>query len=118
MAETPFKFSIPDTDLEFLCEKLRLTRFPDELEDANWDYGVPLAHVKRLAGRWQNGFDWRKFEAEVNKIPQFTRDIDITGYGTLNIHYVHQRSELDNAIPLLFVHGCEYLSFHCLALSH
>ena len=118
MAETPFKFSIPDTDLEFLCEKLRLTRFPDELEDANWDYGVPLAHVKRLAARWQNGFDWRKFEAEVNKIPQFTRDIDITGYGTLNIHYVHQRSELDNAIPLLFVHGCEYSSFYCLELSH
>ena len=113
MAETPFKISVPDTELEFLRKKLQLTRFPDELEDANWNYGAPLADIKRLAARWENGFDWRKLEAEVNKIPQFTRDIDIKGHGPLNIHYVHQRSELNNAIPLLFVHGCKRLFIYC-----
>ena len=107
MAETTFRLSVPDADLELLREKLQITRFPDEIEDAKWDYGVPLADVKRLAARWANGFDWRKAEAEINKIPQFTRDIDIEGHGLLNIHYVHQRSKLENAIPLLFVHGCK-----------
>ena len=107
MAETTFRLSVPDADLELLREKLQITRFPDEIEDAKWDYGVPLADVKRLTARWANGFDWRKAEADINKIPQFTRDIDIEGHGSLNIHYVHQRSKLENAIPLLFVHGCE-----------
>ena len=107
MSETPFKISVPDAELELLKKKLQLTRFPDEIDDAKWDYGVPLADIKRLAKKWENGFDWRKHEAEMNQIPQFTRDIEVEGFGSLNIHYIHQRSGLDNAIPLLFVHGCE-----------
>lgn len=107
MTEKPFKLCIPDEDLELLRKKLALSRLPDELEDAQWDYGVPLADIKRLAARWQDGYDWRKYEAEINKIPQFTRDVEIDGFGPLNIHYVHQRSDLENAIPLLFMHGCE-----------
>lgn len=33
----------------------------------------------------------------------------IDGFGTLNIHYVHQKSSCSNAIPLLFLHGCEFI---------
>lgn len=106
--EQPFTLTIPDAELELLHKKLELTRFPDELEGAGWDYGVPLAHVKRLVARWTDGFDWRASEAAINTVPQFTRDINVEGFGTLNIHYVHQKSDLDSAIPLLFVHGCKY----------
>lgn len=107
MAETPFKISIPDDRIERLKQKLALTDFPDELENAGWEYGVPLADVRRLIARWKDGYDWRKHEAQINEdLPQFTRDIDIEGFGKLNIHYVHKKSEVDNAIPLLFVHGC------------
>ncbi|RDX44900.1 alpha/beta-hydrolase [Lentinus brumalis] len=103
--EQPFKLHVSDADIDTLHKKLALVRFPDELDDAGWNYGVPLAHVKRLVERWQDGFDWRKSEDEINKLPQFTRDIPVDGFGTLNIHYVHQTSEQANAIPLLFVHG-------------
>ncbi|EMD39697.1 hypothetical protein CERSUDRAFT_92190 [Gelatoporia subvermispora B] len=61
--------------------------------------------MKRLVERWKDGYDWRKAEAEINSFPQFTRDIEVEGFGTLNIHYVHQKSTVKNAIPLLFVHG-------------
>ncbi|KAK7687109.1 hypothetical protein QCA50_009611 [Cerrena zonata] len=105
MTETPFTLAVSDEDLNLLKQKLDLVRFPDELENANWDYGVPLEDIKRLVGRWKDSFDWRASEATINSIPQFTRDIDIEGFGTLNIHYVHQKSQLENAIPLLFVHG-------------
>ena len=47
-AEKPFKVAIPDADIEHLHRALELTRFPDELDGAEWDYGVPLADVKRL----------------------------------------------------------------------
>ena len=105
--EQPFKLSVPDSEIELLRKKLELTRLPDELEDAGWDYGVPLARVKRLVEHWKDGYDWRKAEAEINTLPQFTRDIEVEGFGALNIHYVHQRSTVENAIPLLFIHGCK-----------
>lgn len=105
--EEPFKIHVSDADLNFLKQKLALTRFPDELEDAEWEYGVPLADIKRLVARWKDGFDWRKSEERINaELPQFTRDISVEGHGSLNVHYVHKRSELEGAVPLLFIHGC------------
>ncbi|KAK7439024.1 hypothetical protein VKT23_017730 [Stygiomarasmius scandens] len=105
--ETPFKISIPDAQLDLLRKKLDLVTFPDELEDAEWRYGVPLADMKRLVGRWKDRFDWRAEEAKLNEeLPQFTRDIEVSdGHGILNIHYVHKKSEVEGAVPLLFVHG-------------
>jgi len=108
-SEKPFKISVHDSSLELLQKKLALTIFPDELPESVWKYGVPLGDIQRLVNRWQNGFDWRKQEAQMNtEMPQFTRDIEVEGHGTLNIHYVHKKSLLSNAIPLLFVHGCKY----------
>lgn len=104
--ERPFTVAVPDADLALLRKKLELVRLPDELDGAGWDYGVPLADIKRLVARWKDGFDWRKAEAGINKLPMFIRDIEVDGFGTLNIHYVHQKSEARNSIPLLFVHGC------------
>ncbi|TFK93141.1 alpha/beta-hydrolase [Polyporus arcularius HHB13444] len=103
--ERPYSISIPHSELDFLKKKLELTRFPDELEGAAWNYGAPLSDIKRLVGHWQDGYDWRKSEAALNKLPMFTRDIEVEGFGTLNIHYVHQKSDVAGAIPLLFAHG-------------
>ncbi|KAL0960895.1 hypothetical protein HGRIS_005904 [Hohenbuehelia grisea] len=106
MAETIFKLNVSDDQIANLRAKLELTTFPDELDNAGWQYGAPLADVRRLAERWKGGFDWRKHEAEINtELPQFTRDIEVDGFGALNIHYVHQKSLVRDAIPLLFVHG-------------
>ncbi|KAI0773251.1 alpha/beta-hydrolase [Trametes elegans] len=134
--EQPFSLSVPHADLELLRTKLEIVRFPDELEGAGWDHGAPLADIKRLVSHWKEKFDWRKVEAEINKLPMFIRDIEVEGFGTLNIHYVHLKSEVVNAIPLLLVHGwpghfleekklfplltsssSEHPSFHVVALS-
>lgn len=114
MAETttkehPFTVTVTDSDLSLLRAKLDLVRFPDELAGAQWNYGAPLSDMKRLVARWRDGYDWRKSEAEINAMPMYTRDIDIDNFGTLNIHYVHKRSKVEQALPLLFVHGCEFI---------
>lgn len=107
-AGTPFKISISDDALALLKKKLELSVFPDELEGSGRKYGAPLADIRRLSSRWQNGFDWRKEEAKLNEeLPQFTTDIQVEAHGTLNIHYVHKRSAVSTAIPLLFIHGCK-----------
>jgi len=106
--ESSFQISVPDDDLALLQRKLADVRFPDELSDAGWDYGAPLPDVKRLVNKWKDGYDWREHERRLNELPMFTRDIEVEGFGVLNIHYVHQRSELESSIPLLFVHGCTW----------
>ncbi|PBK90355.1 alpha/beta-hydrolase [Armillaria gallica] len=104
--ELPFKISIPDDELKLLQQKLSLLRLPDELEGSGKKYGVPLKDIKRLVARWRDGFDWRAQEAALNaELPQFTQDIEVDGFGVLNIHYVHKKSEVEGAVPLLFVHG-------------
>ncbi|KAI4180937.1 MAG: hypothetical protein L6R41_006928, partial [Letrouitia leprolyta] len=101
----PFKLSVPDPQLERLSQKLSTTNFPDELDEAGWDYGAPLAEIKRLTKYWQEKYDWRKAEAQINELPNFKTPIDVDGFGTLNIHFVHQKSPIEGAIPLLFAHG-------------
>jgi Epoxide hydrolase N terminus len=105
-SEQPFQITIPDDALALLNRKLADTRFPDEVDEAGWEHGVPLADIKRLVERWKNDYDWRTHERELNQLPMFTRSIEVEGFGELNVHYVHQRSPVKGAIPLLFVHGC------------
>ena len=103
---TPFTVNVPEERLEKLRQKLELAEFPDELDDAGWDYGAPLADVKRLVAYWKDEFDWRKQETKINQLPQYQTQIHVDGYEALNIHFIHQKSENPKAIPLLFVHGC------------
>ncbi|KAF8902453.1 Alpha/Beta hydrolase protein [Mucidula mucida] len=90
--EKRFQISVSDDKIDLLRRKLELCAFPDELEDAGSDYGVPLATMRRLVEYWKTGFDWRAQEAAINaELPHFTRDI--------------KKSKSADAIPLLFVHG-------------
>ena len=101
-----YQVSVPKESIEHLKQRLSLTSLPDELESADWDYGAPLADIKRLLQHWQQSYDWRQHEAQMNKLPQYMTRISVQGFDDLDIHFVHQISPLENAIPLLFVHGC------------
>jgi pimeloyl-ACP methyl ester carboxylesterase len=96
----PEGIDVPQADLDDLYERLGRTRWPDELPGAGWDYGVPVGYVRRLAEYWRTGYDWRRWEAEINKHPQFTTTID-----GQNIHFLHVRSPRPDALPLVLTHG-------------
>lgn len=104
----PYQISVPDSEVERLRQKLSTASFPDELDEAGWTYGAPLADVKRLTSYWRDEFDWRKAEAKLNELPNFQTPIQADGFEPLNIHFVHQKSAIKEAIPLLFCHGCEH----------
>lgn len=101
----PYQIAVPDAQLADLRERLARTRLPDELEGADWDLGAPLGDVRRLARVWGEAFDWRRAEAALNRLPQFTTDIAVDGFGPVRVHFVHQKSAAAAAVPLLFVHG-------------
>ncbi|KAH8586608.1 microsomal epoxide hydrolase [Bisporella sp. PMI_857] len=101
----PFTISIDAERLEDLKLRLSLARFPDELEEAGWDLGAPLSDVRRITEYWRKSYEWKTAEINLNKFPQFTTSIQADGFEPLNIHFVHMKSEVKGAIPLLFVHG-------------
>ena len=103
----PYVIDVPQSKIENLRKKLSLAEYPDELQDAGWDLGYPLAEIKRLAEAWEK-WDWRQAEKLLNELPQFHVEIEVKGFEILDIHFVHQKSEATGAIPLLFVHGCKF----------
>jgi pimeloyl-ACP methyl ester carboxylesterase len=100
MSITPYTIAIPQVDLEDLKARLAHVRWTNELPDVGTDYGVPLDSVKRLVKYWQDGYDWRIWEAKLNAYPQFTTIID-----GQNIHFLHVRSPENDALPLILTHG-------------
>lgn len=101
-----YRIEVPDWKIDDLKKRLSITRFPeDELENAGRDYGVPLADIKRLVTYWMEKFDWPKAQERLNQLPHFITNIQFDGFENLNVHFLHKRSSVENAIPLLFVHG-------------
>jgi microsomal epoxide hydrolase len=96
----PYRVEIAQAEIKDLHRRLDVTRWPDELPDAGWDYGVPLEHVQHLADYWRHGYDWRSQEARLNRWPQFRTTID-----GANIHFFHVRSPEPDAFPLILTHG-------------
>lgn len=96
----PYAVHIPDDVLDDLKDRLRRTRWPDELEGAGWDYGSNLAYTRELCEYWADGFDWRAREAAINAFPNYRADID-----GLGVHFIHARGRGPNPIPLVITHG-------------
>lgn len=105
----PFQINIPDDDLHRLHQKLDSATFPDELDAAAWDLGIPLEQIKRLTTYWRTGFNWRRQEQDLNdRLTQVLVPVTVAGFGPLQIHCVHHASPNPNAVPLLFLHGCMF----------
>lgn len=100
MTARSFTIALPDALLEDLETRLRLTRWPDRVAGAGWDYGIDTDTLRPLVDHWAEGFDWRAVERDLNALPQFTADIDGE-----TIHFVHVRGEGARRMPLLILHG-------------
>jgi pimeloyl-ACP methyl ester carboxylesterase len=91
---------MPDEDLAELHRRIAATRLPSKELVADRSQGVQLATIQELARYWENEYDWRRCEARLNALPQFTTEID-----GLNIHFIHVKSRHENALPLSMTHG-------------
>jgi hypothetical protein len=96
----PFHVDIPQEDLDELRRRILATRWPDKETVADRSQGVQLANLQELVRYWGTDYDWRKAEAQLNALPQFTTTID-----GLDIHFLHVRSPHEDALPLIITHG-------------
>lgn len=89
MVPEPYQISVSDEVLKDLKQRLSTAKFPDQLEYADqdvWQFGAPVADIRRLANYWKEGFDWRKAEATLNELPNYQTKLDVDGFGDLDIH--------------------------------
>jgi len=96
----PFQVNIPDEALEDLRRRIAATNWPEKETVADQSQGVPLAMTQKLARYWATDYNWRRCEARLNALPQFITEID-----GLGIHFLHARSEHEDALPLIVNHG-------------
>jgi pimeloyl-ACP methyl ester carboxylesterase len=96
----PFQVDIPEEELADLRRRIEATRLPSKELVEDRSQGVQLATIQALARYWATDYDWRKAEAKLNALPQFTTEID-----GVEIHFIHVRSPHENALPLIMTHG-------------
>ena len=96
----PFQVEIPNEELAELRRRIAATRSPSKELVPDRSQGVRLETIQALARYWATEYDWRKAEARLNSLPQFTTKID-----GVNIHFIHVRSPHENALPLIITHG-------------
>ena len=95
-----FQIEIPEEQIDDLRRRVAATRWPTKELVADRSQGVQLATLQELARYWTSEYDWRRCEARLNALPQFTTEID-----GVEIHFIHVRSRHENALPLIMTHG-------------
>ena len=94
----PFRVELPQADIDDLRERLERTRYAPEAPGDSWDYGTPTSYLRDMVERWKV-FDWRAVEARVNAHPNYLTEID-----GQTVHFIHVRSEVPGARPVLLAH--------------
>lgn len=96
----PFHIDIADEQIDDLRRRVAATRWPTKELVPDRAQGVQLSTAQALARYWSEEYDWRRCEARLNALPQFTTEID-----GVEIHFIHVRSRHQNALPLIMTHG-------------
>jgi pimeloyl-ACP methyl ester carboxylesterase len=96
----PFHVEIPEEQLDDFRRRIAAARWPSKELVADRSQGVQLEALQALARYWETDYDWRKAEAKLNALPQFTTEID-----GVDIHFIHVKSTHDDALPLIMTHG-------------
>lgn len=106
MEVRPYKIHVEDEVLDDLKFRLERTRWPEPIRGSRWEYGSNIDYIKELCAYWQYVYDWRKWEAELNKWPSYMVEID-----GVDIRFWHVKGKGENPFPLLLLHGWPGASF-------
>ncbi len=96
----PFRFNVPEAELTELRRRINATKWPERETVADASQGVQLATMQALARYWGTDYDFKRFEAKLNALPQFMTEID-----GLDMHFIHVHSKHEHALPLIVTHG-------------
>jgi pimeloyl-ACP methyl ester carboxylesterase len=99
----PWHIPVDDAAVDDLRARLGRVRWPDEINDPAWGWGVDRSYLRHVVDEWAR-FDWRRKADELNEVPQFMADIE-----GQQLHFLHIEGASEGAVaarvPLLLLHG-------------
>jgi pimeloyl-ACP methyl ester carboxylesterase len=96
----PFQIEVAEEQVDDLRRRIKATRWPSKELVEDRSQGVQLETLQALAHYWAEEYDFGRIEQRLNAAPQFTTEID-----GVEIHFIHVRSQHDDALPLIMTHG-------------
>jgi len=96
----PFHVELGEDQIDDLRRRIEATRWPSKELVDDRSQGVQLATLKALADYWSNEYDFGRVAERLNALPQFVTEID-----GIDVHFIHVRSEHEDALPLIMTHG-------------
>jgi pimeloyl-ACP methyl ester carboxylesterase len=96
----PFNVEIHEEQIDDLLRRVASTRWPSKELVEDRSQGVQLATLKALADYWAKNYEFGRIEARLNEFPNAMTEID-----GVAIHFIHVRSQHENALPLIMTHG-------------
>lgn len=100
MAIERFVLDTAPAVLDDLKMRLLHARWPDEMIDSAWTYGMSVAYMRRLCDYWATAFDWPATLRSIGSFEHFR-----FSHGRDTVHFVHARANGENSIPLVLTHG-------------
>lgn len=100
----PFQISVEQPVLDRIRDRVRAYEWHEAPRgsglETSWAYGANLDFMQRLCTYWVSEYDWRKWEAELNRFPQF-----IANAGGLGVHFYREEGSGPKPTPLILSHG-------------
>ncbi|GAA4323712.1 epoxide hydrolase [Mucilaginibacter gynuensis] len=96
----PYRIHVPDDVLTDLKERLKRTRWAQDLNNEDQYYGLSTAFLKEYGDHWLNNYDWRAAEEQLNAVNQYKVEID-----GQPIHFIYEKGKGPNPTPIILSHG-------------
>ncbi|MEV0379056.1 epoxide hydrolase [Nonomuraea sp. NPDC050643] len=103
----PEPIHVPDDVLDDLRQRLELTRWPQDVGNEDWRYGVNGAYLRELVDYWRTGYDWRKAEAAINAYEHYR--VEVEG---VPVHFMRKPGVGPRPTPLILTHGWPWTFWH------
>jgi microsomal epoxide hydrolase len=96
----PFRIDVPDETLDRIRTRVAEYSWHEMPDDGGWAYGTNLDYMKEFCAYWVEEFDWRKHEAQINRLSHYTAEVD-----GIDLHFIHEKSNSSASMPLIISHG-------------
>jgi pimeloyl-ACP methyl ester carboxylesterase len=96
----PFRIDVSEQTLQRIRAKVAQYPWHEMPDDGGWGYGTNLDYLKEFCAYWLDQYDWRKHEAELNRLAHYRAEVD-----GIDLHFIHEPGSGPAPMPLIISHG-------------
>lgn len=105
----PYTINVDPSFIEQTQLKVSSFRPTLDIQQPAWSDGPPTSNITELARYWDEEYDWFAVQDRLNEeFDHYSTTVPAPGgnyHDPLDIHFIHQKGEREDAIPLLMLHG-------------